>query len=134
MALGMEIVSYSEPTLNHMCEIMHWSSFPMEGVPPRSYGAGHQVSTLLSCNDSKQLLPNRIPGHHALKLQSNAVAPTQHVAANPEACGVVQVAERTSADKKGGHLCKRSSDGRLLLRESAMVRDQDKKAFEDITK
>lgn len=46
----------------------------------------------------------------------------------------MQVAERTAADKKGGHLCKRSSDGRLLLRESAMVQDQDKKAFEDITK
>ncbi len=46
----------------------------------------------------------------------------------------VQVAERTSADKKGGHLCKRKSDGRLLLRESAMVQDEDKKAFEDISK
>lgn len=46
----------------------------------------------------------------------------------------MEVAERTAADKKGGHLCKRSSDGRLLLRESAMVQDQDKKAFEDITK
>ncbi len=45
-----------------------------------------------------------------------------------------QVAERTAADKKGGHLCKRKSDGRLLLRESAMVQDEDKKAFEDISK
>ena len=47
---------------------------------------------------------------------------------------VAQVAERTAADKKGGHLCKRKSDGRLLLRESAMVQDEDKKAFEDISK
>ncbi len=46
----------------------------------------------------------------------------------------MQVAERTAADKKGGHLCKRKSDGRLLLRESAMVQDDDKKAFEDISK
>ena len=45
-----------------------------------------------------------------------------------------QVAERTAADKKGGHLCKRKSDGRLLLRESAMVQDEDKKAFEDVSK
>ena len=44
------------------------------------------------------------------------------------------MAERTAADKKGGHLCKRRADGRLLLRESAMVTDEDKKAFEDITK
>ena len=38
------------------------------------------------------------------------------------------------ADKKGGHLTKRKSDGRLLLRESAMVSDGDKAAFEDTTK
>lgn len=46
----------------------------------------------------------------------------------------VQVAKRTQADKKGGHLCRRKSDGRLLLRESAMVSDGDKAAFEDINK
>jgi UTP--glucose-1-phosphate uridylyltransferase len=46
----------------------------------------------------------------------------------------LQVAERTVADKKGGHLTKRKSDGRLLLRESAMVSDEDKPAFEDTTK
>lgn len=46
----------------------------------------------------------------------------------------MKVAERTVADKKGGHLTKRKSGGRLLLRESAMVSDEDKAAFEDITK
>jgi UDP-N-acetylglucosamine pyrophosphorylase len=45
-----------------------------------------------------------------------------------------QVAERTSSDKKGGHLAKRKSDGRLVLRESAMTPDGDKDAFEDIGK
>ncbi len=44
------------------------------------------------------------------------------------------MAKRTAADKKGGHLTKRKSDGRLLLRESAMVSDEDKPAFEDISK
>lgn len=44
------------------------------------------------------------------------------------------MAERTAADKKGGHLTKRKSDGRLILRESAMVTDEDKDAFEDISK
>ena len=46
--------------------------------------------------------------------------------------GMQQVAERTAADKKGGHLAKRKSDGRLVLRESAMTPDDDKAAFEDI--
>ena len=44
------------------------------------------------------------------------------------------MAKRTQADKKGGHLTKRKSDGRLLLRESAMVSDEDKASFEDVSK
>ncbi|GIL65766.1 hypothetical protein Vafri_19463 [Volvox africanus] len=47
---------------------------------------------------------------------------------------LMEVCERTAADKKGGHLCLRRSDGRLMLRESAMCPDADKKAFEDIAK
>ena len=35
---------------------------------------------------------------------------------------IMEVAERTEADKKGGHLAVRKSDGQLLLRESAQVR------------
>jgi hypothetical protein len=34
-----------------------------------------------------------------------------------------QVCERTEADKKGGHLCLRKSDGKYMLRESAMCPD-----------
>ena len=49
-------------------------------------------------------------------------------------CSVIQVAERTAADKKGGHLCTRLSDGRFMLRESAMCPDDDKASFEDISK
>ena len=47
---------------------------------------------------------------------------------------LLQVAERTAADKKGGHLCRRLSDGRFMLRESAMCPDDDKASFEDISK
>eukprot|EP00983_Pelagomonas_calceolata_P123476 1161009-Pelagomonas_calceolata.AAC.10 len=44
------------------------------------------------------------------------------------------VCERTLADKKGGHLCKRKSDGKLVLREQAMCPDADKGAFEDVSR
>ena len=47
---------------------------------------------------------------------------------------VWQVAERTQADKKGGHLARRLKDQRLILRESAMCLDEDKAAFEDVSK
>jgi UTP--glucose-1-phosphate uridylyltransferase len=41
-----------------------------------------------------------------------------------------QVCERTEADKKGGHLALRKSDGRLILRESAQCDGADEKAFQ----
>uniref|UniRef100_A0A7R9V765 UTP--glucose-1-phosphate uridylyltransferase n=1 Tax=Chlamydomonas euryale TaxID=1486919 RepID=A0A7R9V765_9CHLO len=47
---------------------------------------------------------------------------------------MMEVCERTGADKKGGHLCRRTADGKLMLRESAMCPDDDKAAFEDISK
>eukprot|EP01026_Neomeris_dumetosa_P001635 TRINITY_DN10408_c0_g1_i1.p1 TRINITY_DN10408_c0_g1~~TRINITY_DN10408_c0_g1_i1.p1 ORF type:complete len:476 (+),score=83.55 TRINITY_DN10408_c0_g1_i1:57-1484(+) len=52
--------------------------------------------------------------------------------ANSKNAFVAEVCERTEGDKKGGHLCQRKSDGKLMLRESAMCPDEDKKSFEDI--
>jgi UTP--glucose-1-phosphate uridylyltransferase len=46
---------------------------------------------------------------------------------------VSEVVDRTESDKKGGHLARRRDDGRLLLRETAQVPDEDQAAFEDIT-
>jgi UTP--glucose-1-phosphate uridylyltransferase len=45
---------------------------------------------------------------------------------------VVEVTERTESDRKGGHLARRRSDGRLVLRESAQTTADDLPAFEDI--
>merc|ERR1719220_833833 len=46
----------------------------------------------------------------------------------------MEVAVRTDADKKGGHLAKKKADGGLLLRESAQCPDEDEKAFQDTKK
>ena len=46
----------------------------------------------------------------------------------------MEVAARTEADKKGGHLCQRSFGGGLLLRESAQCPDADEKKFQDTSK
>jgi UDP-N-acetylglucosamine pyrophosphorylase len=43
---------------------------------------------------------------------------------------LMEVAERTASDRKGGHLAER--DGRLLLRESAQCAEFDLAAFQDI--
>jgi UTP--glucose-1-phosphate uridylyltransferase len=46
---------------------------------------------------------------------------------------LMEVTDRTDADKKGGHLA-RLLDGRLVLRESAQCQDKDREEFANITK
>jgi UTP--glucose-1-phosphate uridylyltransferase len=43
-----------------------------------------------------------------------------------------EVCRRTPADRKGGHLVRRRSDGRLVLRETAQTRDEDAEQAADI--
>jgi UTP--glucose-1-phosphate uridylyltransferase len=45
---------------------------------------------------------------------------------------MMEVADRTPADSKGGHLARRRSDGRLILREVAQCPSEDMAAFGDI--
>ena len=47
---------------------------------------------------------------------------------------LMEVAARTEADKKGGHLCTKISTGGLTLRESAQCAPEDEAAFQDVTK
>ncbi len=45
---------------------------------------------------------------------------------------MMEVADRTEMDKKGGHLAKSKKSGRYILRESAQCPDEDEKSFQDI--
>jgi UTP--glucose-1-phosphate uridylyltransferase len=45
---------------------------------------------------------------------------------------LMEVTERTEADRKGGHLARRKADGRLLLRETAQTPDADLEALQDL--
>merc|ERR1711972_447753 len=47
---------------------------------------------------------------------------------------MMEVAARTDADKKGGHLAKMKEGGGLTLRESAQCPKEDEGAFQDVTK
>jgi UDP-N-acetylglucosamine pyrophosphorylase len=47
---------------------------------------------------------------------------------------LMEVAERTENDKKGGHLAVRTADGRHILREWAQCTGKDKSQFQDVTK
>merc|ERR1719220_1201511 len=54
--------------------------------------------------------------------------------ASSKAPFMMEVAQRTDADKKGGHLAKDAKTGGLLLRESAQCPEEDEKAFQDVSK
>ncbi|MDR1190707.1 MAG: UTP--glucose-1-phosphate uridylyltransferase [Verrucomicrobiales bacterium] len=47
---------------------------------------------------------------------------------------LMEVAERTPSDRKGGHLARAADGGGLLLRESAQCAADDEAAFQDITR
>eukprot|EP00933_Yihiella_yeosuensis_P013557 TRINITY_DN12502_c1_g4_i1.p1 TRINITY_DN12502_c1_g4~~TRINITY_DN12502_c1_g4_i1.p1 ORF type:complete len:922 (+),score=248.09 TRINITY_DN12502_c1_g4_i1:78-2843(+) len=47
---------------------------------------------------------------------------------------MMEVAERTDADKKGGHLATDKKTGGLTLRESAQCPDEDEKEFQNVNK
>jgi len=51
-----------------------------------------------------------------------------------EAPFMMEVAERTDADKKGGHLAQSKAGGGLLLRESAQCPEADEKEFQNTSK
>jgi len=47
---------------------------------------------------------------------------------------LMEVADRTPADRKGGHLARRRDGGRLVLREIAQTPDEDVEAFQDVSR
>ncbi|HTU97770.1 MAG TPA: UTP--glucose-1-phosphate uridylyltransferase [Solirubrobacteraceae bacterium] len=53
-----------------------------------------------------------------------------HVAAN-ELPFLMEVVQGTEADRKGGHVARRISDGRLVLRETAQTPESDQESFRD---
>ena len=53
-----------------------------------------------------------------------------HVAGN-EIPFLMEVVEGTEADRKGGHIARRRSDGRLVLRETAQTPPEDEESFRD---
>ncbi len=54
--------------------------------------------------------------------------------AKSDAPFLMEVVSRTPADRKGGHIARRNSDQRLLLRESAQCPEQDLDKFQDIAR
>lgn len=110
-----------------------WPADPsLEWCPP-----GH--GDIYTALDASGLLRSLLDQGYRYLFVSNAdnlgARPDPRLAAWFAASGSPFAAEfcrRTAADRKGGHLARRSGDGQLVLRESAQTRPEDEEAFGDI--
>jgi UDP-N-acetylglucosamine pyrophosphorylase len=112
-----------------------WPAAPdMEWCPP---GHGDLYPSLLGCGLLDKLLARGIK--FLFVSNSDNLGATvdlrllNHFAASGDSF-LMEVATRTAADRKGGHLARRRGDGRLLLRESAQCPAADETQFQDITR
>jgi UTP--glucose-1-phosphate uridylyltransferase len=112
-----------------------WPADPsLEWCPP-----GH--GDIYTALDASGLLRNLLDQGYRYLFVSNAdnlgARPDPRLAAWFAASGSPFAAEfcrRTAADRKGGHLARRTADGQLVLRESAQTRPEDEDAFGDINR
>jgi UTP--glucose-1-phosphate uridylyltransferase len=98
-------------------------------------GHGDLYSALLT----SEILPRLLQGQHRFMFVSNAdnLGATLDLRllgylAHSKSSFLMEVADRTSVDRKGGHLARRH-DGTLVLRESAQCHPEEREAFQDIS-
>lgn len=109
-----------------------WPTAPsLEWNPP---GHGDLYPALISSGMLTQMLERRI--RYVFVSNSDNLGADLDPAilgyfAESDAAFLMEVAERTPMDRKGGHLARHHS-GRLILRESAQCADEDTAAFQDI--
>ncbi|MEO6034415.1 MAG: UTP--glucose-1-phosphate uridylyltransferase [Verrucomicrobiota bacterium] len=114
-------------------EPVSWPADPeLEWCPP---GHGDLYPSLLGCGLLDGLLARGVKFlfvSNADNLGATVDAKLLSYFAHSGWSFLMEVAGRTGADRKGGHLARRRSDGRLLLRESAQVPKTDEAAFQDV--
>lgn len=112
-----------------------WPADPeLEWCPP---GHGDFYPSLLASGLLDQLLAKGI--RYAFVSNSDNLGATVdpklfRYFADQDVPFLMEVADRTGADRKGGHLARSKSNGRLLLRESAQCPKADDAPFQDITR
>ena len=132
----MEFIQSTVPKLDpETLEPAVWPADPeMEWCPP---GHGDFYPSLLACGLLDRFLARGI--RYAFVSNSDNLGATVdpdllRFFADQDLPFLMEVAERTAADRKGGHLARSRSDGRLLLRESAQCPAADEASFQDISR
>lgn len=133
--LPLDFLQNREPRLDaETLEPVDWPDDPsLEWCPP-----GH--ADLYTALDSSGVLDQLIDAGYRYASISNA----DNLGAVPDpammawfaqtgAPYAAEVCRRTPADVKGGHLVVRRSDGRLILRETAQIAEEDREAAADLS-
>ncbi|MDR0836615.1 MAG: UTP--glucose-1-phosphate uridylyltransferase [Propionibacteriaceae bacterium] len=112
-----------------------WPSDPeLEWCPP---GHGEVYSALSSAGLIDSWLRDGFEHVFISNSDNLGASPSAELAGAFAASGApfaMEVARRTTNDRKGGHVATRIADGRLVLRESAQTAPEDLEAFADETK
>ena len=132
----MEIIQHVEPKI--VAETGEPVSFPenpdLEWCPP---GHGDLYSTIWESGLLDILEEQGFKYLFISNSDNLGARPSRTLAQHFENTGapfMVEVATRTYADRKGGHIVRDKATGRLLLREMSQVHDADKAAAQDIAK
>jgi UDP-N-acetylglucosamine pyrophosphorylase len=112
--------------------VTHESNPDLEWCPP---GHGDLYASLMAEGLLESLLERGII--YAFVSNSDNLGATIHPGllahfAESGNAFMMEVARRTTSDRKGGHLAQRKSDGHLILRESAQCTENDLASFQDI--
>ena len=132
----MEIIQHVEPKI--VAETGEPVEFPenpdLEWCPP---GHGDLYSTIWESGLLDILEEQGFKYLFISNSDNLGARPSRTLAQHFENTGapfMVEVATRTYADRKGGHIVRDKATGRLLLREMSQVHDADKAAAQDIAK
>jgi len=134
--LALDFLQNKEPKLvEDSLEPVTWPADPsLEWAPP---GHGDLYPALVSSGMLSALLEQGYRYAFVANVDNlGAVLDPRILAwmAREEIPFLMEVADRTPADRKGGHLARRASDGGLVLREIAQTPDDDLDAFQDIAR
>src|SRR3954467_11574484 len=113
---------------------VEWPDDPdLEWAPP---GHGDLYTSLVSSGMLEELLEHGYEYAFVANIDNLGAALEPRILAWFAREGLpflMETAERTEADRKGGHVARRR-DGGLVLRETAQTRDEDLDAFQDVSR
>ncbi|EPI56954.1 UTP--glucose-1-phosphate uridylyltransferase [Gardnerella vaginalis] len=134
--IPVEIIQHQEPKLlEETCEPVSYPEDPeLEWCPP---GHGDIFSTICESGLLNVLKKNGIEYLFISNSDNLGARPSRTLAQHFENTGasiMIEVAKRTQADRKGGHIVRDLETGRMMLREMTQVHPEDRRSAQSIKK